>query len=346
MLWKLWKMGEEPPAPSALRSSDAWCGAVTIRWDASEIKPNPPVHKFVLRRAVLGQRGGGAKDWVTVMDGASTTTAFLDAGLQPGESYRFNLQAWNAIGHSNPVEIDVTVATKGCKPWSSWWGVGSDREGGEGEEQSWGDLFAALIALAATVVGFRTLGGRNRRGEAAALAAAAPQTRGENGNRRGGEGDGGRRERPDFLLPPAALLSSHSEGDGEGHHAGAPGGGSPVSASSNGGGNWSDREKNDLRKKNSMLRIARGHKMRLKRASSEVTQTSPITEWGAGGGAAPGGRSSPLVNGSFRQPGTPDDKHVVVESMRREAARRLMPRRSSSREDKEICRVCRREWKW
>ncbi|CAM9352260.1 unnamed protein product, partial [Laminaria digitata] len=97
------------------------------------------------------------------MDGANT--AFLDAGVQPGESYRFNLRAWNAIGHSTSVEIDVTVATKECMPWSSWFGARG------GEEPSLSDLLAALTAIAAAAaLGFRALGGRNR-GEAAALPA-------------------------------------------------------------------------------------------------------------------------------------------------------------------------------
>lgn len=349
MLWKLWKMGEEPAAPGALRASDSYCGAVSLRWDgASESNVSFPVHKFVLRRAVLGQRGGGGevKDWVPVMDGASA--GFLDTGLQAGESYRYNLQAWNAIGHSSSVEIDVTVATKGCGPWISWLGGG-----GAEEEQSLGDLLAALTALAAAALGFRALGGR-KRGEAAAAVAslAVTGTMDENGHRGGGGGGAGRqqqRRRPDSLPPAkpaktaAVSLSSHSEGDSEGQHAG--GAGSPVSASSNGGGSWSDKEKSDPRKRPSMLRMAtRGQKRTLKRATSEVI---PGTT-GAGAGGVGTGRSSPLGNGGFREPGRPDAKQhaLAAESMRKEAAKRLMPRRSSSREDKEVCRVCRREWRW
>ncbi|CAN0581251.1 unnamed protein product, partial [Ectocarpus sp. 12 AP-2014] len=57
-----------------------------------------PVHKHVLRRALLGAEGERDGGWVTVMAGPGG--AFFDAGLQPGAVYRYALQAWNALGHS------------------------------------------------------------------------------------------------------------------------------------------------------------------------------------------------------------------------------------------------------
>ncbi|CAN0571442.1 unnamed protein product, partial [Ectocarpus sp. 12 AP-2014] len=60
MQWKLWGMGEEPAAPAGLRATSSACGAASLEWDQTcpaNSELSFPVHKHVLRRALLGAEG-------------------------------------------------------------------------------------------------------------------------------------------------------------------------------------------------------------------------------------------------------------------------------------------------
>lgn len=139
-------MGAEPDPPGGLRAANASCGAVSVEWNLSGVDLNFPVHKYVVRRASLGQEGERVGDWIMVMGGPNR--AFFDAHLTPGAAYRYSLQAWNALGHSVSEEIDIIVGTKDCAPHVSWWWPGGNgAEGGRGGLLL--GLFFSFLAVAA-----------------------------------------------------------------------------------------------------------------------------------------------------------------------------------------------------
>lgn len=372
MQWKLWGMGEEPAAPSGLRAANASssCGAVSLEWDQTTPANSGlsfPVHKYVLRRAPMGQGGERHGDWVTVM--ASPHSAFFDAGLQPGATYRYALQAWNALGHSGSVEIDVVVATEDCALGGSWfWSPGGGAAGGaDSAEATLGGLILATAVSVAAAFCFRALcgGGGDGNGERSKKAAAGARSwsspggfdRGSSGGSSISSNSGSGRREADRRRPP----DSHAvvTGTVAGKAAAAPdkGGavgngrkvGSPVPGQSSGSGGWSDR---DSREKVEPLRRLSGSatgggkascptssssrlaasKDRLKRASSDVAA--------AGSNANSGGTGR--LSSSARN-------LTVGESVRKERAKRLhmvSSRHSSSRDERGVCKECHKEWKW
>lgn len=371
MKWKLWGMGEEPGAPEALRAANASCGALSLEWDVSERNLSFPVHTFVLRRAPLGPAREIDGEWVTVMEGPMR--AFFDARLKPGRAYRYSLQAWNALGHSNWVEMDIVVGTLDCLPRGSWrrWWSGASGGWDEGDSLSLDGAFAMMLVATVAVMCFRTLSSRvastgNRNGR-----------RGDGVDVRGGGVGGGRdaRRRPEALRSAAVAItgtfpSGTDGGSDDGHegfvaasNASAGGGGSPMSTASSNG--WSDRERND-RSQQQKKPPSQPRRRSSCVGASTTSSTSRSTLLGAGskdrsmkrvcsdGMAGGGGGPVSSISGSGRgatgsgggSGGGVHTSNAAVESMRKEAARRLMTRRSTSREEKEVCKECGKEWKW
>ncbi|KAG5176931.1 hypothetical protein JKP88DRAFT_202701 [Tribonema minus] len=118
MEWKMWAMGSEPPQPRSVRWARAAAAGnrVIITWAkaaADEQRYSFPTHKYVLKRRKRGVPGGDARGegeppgWVTVCDGPGLSC--LDGGLAPGALYEYQLQAWNALGHSPPVLFELSL---------------------------------------------------------------------------------------------------------------------------------------------------------------------------------------------------------------------------------------------
>lgn len=341
MKWKLWGMGEEPPAPEKLLAKNASCGAVRLEWSPSESNPSFPVHKFVLRRASLVQEGEGTGEWVTVMDGPDRS--FFDARLNPGAAYRYSLQAWNALGHSSAIDVDVLVATEDCAPGAWWLGGGGGGGYGAGAgpvSDSVRGVIAALVWSAVAALYLMTRGGRRGRSD------EDPSGRRNNGDRRGARG-----ERPEALPPPASVSGADGGGGGAVESDGRLQG-SPIPGSSNGIGGWSDREKGDQRRRMSSasaslssLRMAPAPKGALKRASSDAAGVTASTAAGRDG-APSGGNGGAGREPSSRRVSEIGVKAAAAESIRKEASRRLMTRKSTSREEKDVCTLCHKEWRW
>lgn len=321
-------MGEEPAAPEGFRATNTSCGALSLEWDRREGEGSLsfPVHKFVLRRAPLKQgestsaaaAAAAARPWTTVMQGPDR--GFFDSRVKPGAGYRYSLQAWNALGHSSAVEIDVVVATEDCVAEGSWWWLGSGGGGIVGLDYLWGVVVAAisLILGAAYLMGCAVLPRRVR---------------------------------------PKALRSLSNSGRGEGQEGGAvsssaaaaitASSSSPMSSAGASGG-WSDRHVATERRRssascipvepatvNSSRRLQRiGSAPLRKHSAGHEVVTGTLLERRAGG-APVNGRLDPRP-----------ETEPAVASMRKEAARRLMTRQSTSKEDKEFCGLCGREWKW
>lgn len=339
MKWKLWGMGEEPPAPEKLLAKNASCGAVRIEWNPSESNPSFPVHKFVLRRASLVQEGEGTGEWVTVMDGPDRS--FFDARLNPGAAYRYSLQAWNALGHSSAVDVDVLVATEDCAPGAWWLGAGGYGAGVEPVSELVPGVIAALVGSAAAALYLVTRGGRTGRSD------EDPSGRRNNGDRRGARG-----ERPEALPPPASVGGADGGGGGGAVESDGRLQGSPIPGSSNGVGGWSDRERNDQRRRisgasmsSSSLRTMPAHKGALKRASSDAAAVTGSTAVGRDG-APSGGNGGAGREPSSRRVSEVGAKAAAAESIRKEASRRFMTRKSTSREEKDGCTLCHKEWRW
>lgn len=292
MKWKLWGMGEEPAAPTDLRAVNHSCGVVRLDWNLNGGDGNVsfPVHKSVVRRALLGQKGGRMGDWETIMDWRDRR--LFDATVRPGSLYRYNLQAWNALGHSSPVETDVLVEP--CE---------------DGFDGPFGVPIVALVTVTMAIITGFLLDGKLGCGQ-------RPQGRltpGRNG--RAGSGD---RLRPRLEPLDATVVASHNGDDCTLH-----GSSSPVSASSNGGA-WPQRERSATGATLTSLHMPASHgasRERLARSGSEG------------------------VVGTFVAVASPEVSEAAVASIRKKAAKRLLSKRSSSY-DKELCRVCRREWRW
>lgn len=337
MKWKLWGMGEEPTAPHNFRARNTSCGTLTLEWDRREGEGNLsfPVHKFVLRRARTkegGQgdpsksRGAGAQ-WTTVMEGSNRL--FFDSRLKPGAGYRYSLQAWNALGHSDAVEIDVVVATDDCMTLQDgyWW------PGGAGFASLRGMLGAVLVLIVSSfyLLSYLPLQG-NKRGR-------------KHGDFYDGKSSSNGERRPEAL----------SEGRGLGVVP-AMVSGSLSSPLSSAGRGWSDRElpQDENSEPTRML-------------SWSGTQAKPSTKKSGNNKASRGllrTNGAPVKSRSRKVKGASEavtgtlmaseavgkglrpDLTVGVESMRKEAARRLMSHQSNSRDDPEVCGVCGREFKW
>lgn len=344
MKWKLWGMGEEPPAPEKLLAENASCGAVRLEWIPNESNRSFPVHKFVLRRASLVQEGEGTGEWVTVMDGPDRS--FFDARLNPGAKYRYSLQAWNALGHSSAVDVDVLVATEDCAP-RAWWlwgrggGGGGYSVGAESVSESIHGVVATLFSCAVAALWMVTRGGRKGRND------EDPSGRRNNGDRRGARG-----ERPEALPPPASVGGANGGGCGGG--AAESDGrlqGSPIPGSTNGGGGRSDRGRSDQRRRMftasaslPSVKTAPAPKGALKRASSDAAAVTAPTAAGRDG--APSGGNGGVREASSRRVSEIGVKAATAESIRKEASRRLMTRKSTSREEKDVCTLCHKEWRW
>lgn len=290
MKWKLWGMGEEPAAPTELRAVNHSCGVVRLDWNLNGGDSNVsfPVHKSVVRRALLGQKGDRMGEWETVMAGRERR--LFDATVRPGSLYRYHLQAWNALGHSSPVETDVIVET--CE-------AGFDVL-----------PITALASTMAMMIAGVLIAGKLGWGQ-------RPQSRSTAGsNGRAGSGD---RLGPRLEPLDTTVVASHNRDE-----ATFQGSYSPVSASSNGVA-WAQRERSATGATLTSLHMPVSHgasRERLGRSGSEaVAGTSTVV-------------ASPEVS-----------KAATVESIRKQAVKRLMSKRSSSY-DKELCRVCRREWRW
>ena len=394
MQWKLWGMGEEPAAPSGLRAANAsTCGAVSLDWDPTtpaNSRLSFPVHKYVLRRAPLGAQGERDGDWVTVM--ASPNSAFFDAGLQPGTAYRYALQAWNALGHSGSVEIDVVVATEDCALGGSWFwspGGGGGNGGADSAEASFGGLVLATACSVAAAFCFRALGGgggggggnggngsseSKKKSTGARLSSSSSSApppggfdRGSSGGSNNSSGVGSssssssssssrretdRRRRPDGAH---AAVTGTTTGKAAAPDGGSAGGNGRRAASPIPGGHssasvgWSDLDGREIEPhrrlsgsgvgaKPSSSRLA-GSKDRLRRTSSDVAAT-------AGGTAATGGGISTNGGGTGRLSSARN--LTIGESVRKERAKRLhvTSRHSSSRDDRDVCKECGKEWKW
>lgn len=326
MKWKLWGMGEEPAAPEGLRAANASCGALSLEWDRTEGNLSFPVHKFVLRRALLGERGETAGSWETVMDGSNR--AFFDARLKPGGIYKYSLQAWNALGHSSAAELDVQVATRDCVLQDYWW------SGGGVVEASMLSLVGAAFALLVGALYVGVPGGK-RMGRLAL----------KNGTLNNND-DGRCPKRPEVLS-----VITGTEGrarDDQVALSSAPAEASPISLSSNEG--WSDRDTLSERRRSSpscmLAKSTHNLSARLRSGSTPKDRMKKGASVGAGiGQGVGGGRGSHGGGGGGGRDPRPDVT-VAVESIRKEAARRLMSRQSNSLEEKEVCNVCKREWKW
>lgn len=281
MKWKLWGMGEEPAAPTELRAANHSCGVVRLDWNLNGGDGNVsfPVHKSVVRRALLGQKGGRMGDWETVMDWRDRR--LFDVTVRPGSLYRYNLQAWNALGHSSPVETDVLVEP--CE---------------DGFDVPFGvPIVALMTVMMAMVISGVLLAGKL----------------GMNGGASSSD-----RLRPRLEPLDATVVASHN-----GNESTLQGSTSPVSASSNGGA-WPQRERSATGATPTSLHIPVSHgapRERLGRSNSEG------------------------VVGTFVAVASSEVSEAAVASIRKKAAKRLLSKRSSSY-DKELCRVCRREWRW
>lgn len=369
-------MGEEPAAPTGLRAANATCGAVSVDWDQTtptNSKLSFPVHKYVLRRAMLGREGERDGDWVTVMAGPNG--AFFDAGLRPGAAYRYALQAWNALGHSSSVKIDVVVATEDCRAPGRWFwpsgGVGGVGVG-SAEETSLGGLIVATLMLPVAAFCFRALRGVDGGGDGGKRATSSRRSSSLSSMQEGGKERGsississsgssrrevGRRKRPEALVVGAGTTFGKAAAtfEGGGHGVGIRGdSGSPISvegSSSNGSSSWSDKDRDNVERHRRLSgsgmsgggsskplssRLALS-KDRLRRASSDVVAT---------GGAV---RMPSMGDSGLRrsQGGGGPTSAAIGESVRRQQRiRQLTSRHSSSRDDKEVCKECHREWKW
>lgn len=375
MQWKLWGMGEEPAAPSGLRAADASsCGAVSLDWDpttAANSRLSFPVHKYVLRRAPLGGQGERDGDWVTVM--ASPNSAFFDAGLQPGAAYRYALQAWNALGHSSSVEIDVVVATEDCALGGSWFwspGGGGGNGGADSAEASFGGLMLATAVTVAAAFGLRALGGGGMNGSSeskkkstsAWSSSPSPPPGGFDRGSSGGSNSSGtssstsrravdRRRRPDGAHAAVTGTAAGKAAVPDGGSAGGNGrrAASPIPGQSSEGIGWSDVNSREIEphrrlsgsgagSKPSSSRLT-GSKDRLRRTSSDVAATAGGAAVAAAGIGANGGGTGRLSSAR---------NLTIGESVRKERAKRLhlSSRYSSSRDERDICKECGKEWKW
>ena len=372
MQWKLWGMGEEPAAPTGLRAANASsCGAVSLNWDPTtpaNSRLSFPVHKYVLRRAPLGQQGERDGDWVTVM--ASKTSAFFDTGLRAGTAYRYALQAWNALGHSSSVEIDVVVATEDCALGGSWFwspGGGGGAGGADSAEASFGGLLLATAVSVAAAFCFRALGGGGGGESKNKNTGARSSSLSPGGFDRGSSGGSsssssssssrrevGRRRRPDGSHIAVAGTAAGKAAAPDGGSTGGNGrrAGSPLPGQSSGSSVWSDidsREKIEPHRRlsgsgvgskssSSASRLS-GSKDRLKRTSSDVAAIGGGATAAAAGSGANGGGTGRLSSRNLTSA-------LIGESVRKERARRLASRHSSSRDERDVCKECHREWRW
>lgn len=390
MQWKLWGMGEEPAAPTGLRAANASssCGAVSLDWDQtspSNSRLSFPVHKYVLRRAPLGPEGERDGGWVTVMAGPNG--AFFDAGLRPGAAYRYALQAWNALGHSSSVEIDVVVATEDCALGGSWfWSPGGGGRGGaDSAEASLGGLVLATAVSVAAAFCFRALGGSGggggseegrRRKTSARSSSPRGFDRGSNGgSSSGGVGSGSstssrreevdRRRRPEARLAVAGTATGKSAvSDGSAAGGNGRGAGSPTRLGRSGGSGRGDADREMIEQprrrlsgsgvsckpSSSSARLVASSKEGLRRSSSDVTAAGR----GAKAAAAAAAAAASTANGGGGITGRLSSARSstgasVGESVRKERARRLQiasRHHSSSRDEREVCKECYKEWRW
>ncbi|CBN76750.1 n/a [Ectocarpus siliculosus] len=360
MQWKLWGMGEEPAAPAGLRATSSACGAASLEWDQTcpaNSELSFPVHKHVLRRALLGAEGERDGGWVTVMAGPGG--AFFDAGLQPGAAYRYALQAWNALGHSGSVEVDVVASSEDCVPGRTSWfwspgGGGGGAGGADSAEASLGGLVVATAVSVAVAFCLRALsgggggGGGIQRGASGDVVGSRSGSGSFSGSSSGGSGS--RRESEKMRQQPEAAITGTarssavaaaavSDRDGVKGRGGAS---SPTSVHSNGSG-WGDRERAEPRTKmlgsgSTRPASSRRTKERLRRASSDVSPPrggATAGKPGGGGGGGGGGLGRAGVSSA-----------AIGDSVRRERAKRMMMYgHSSSRDDKDVCKECGKEWK-
>lgn len=324
MKWKLWGMGEEPAAPDGFRATNTSCGALSLEWEKNEGEGSLsfPVHKFVLRRAPLEQREAtsavlGAGQWTTVMQGSDR--GFFDSRVKPGAGYRYSLQAWNALGHSSAAEIDVVVATDDCVEF--WW-LGSGGASIAGLDYLLGIVVAILSLILGTAY-VTCYAAPPRRVRPEALRSLSKSDRGN--SQEGGA----------VSVTGAAVIKGSSSSPRS--STGASGGGLSTSSI--------PREPSIV---NSSRRLLRTESVPVKKynANHEVV-TGTLSERrvngsGGGGGGGGGGGSTPAGGGLDSRP----EISAAIASMRKEAARRLMTRQSTSHEDKELCKLCGREWKW
>lgn len=380
MKWKLWGMGEEPKAPEGFRATNATCGALSLEWDRSEGEADLsfPVHKFVLRRAPLEQQQpqgdvtpAAVGTWNTVMQGPHR--GFFDSQVKPGASYRYSLQAWNALGHSDTVEIDALAATEDCMERGFWGWLDGGRGILGGFDYVWGVIVAVVVSTLGAIYimvgvwfgGGSAFGGKKRNGaydagyDAAGVDSAGRRYSGNDlvhmFSNNGGRGESGSgQEGGAGALAAAAATSSATSGVAE----------SPMSNASK-GGTCSDREMKQQQSDTERRRMSSSSivmKPSIASSSRKILRTRSVpvrkhlTGRNTGFAVVPGtlptdgerwskGSGVGGVQGSGGLDPRPEVS-VAVESMRKEAARRLMTRQSTSKDDKEVCEICGREFKW
>jgi len=116
-------IGEPPPTPLNVLAEAVGPSSVRVEWGTlNSSKSKFPIHKYCLQRRSRARRaeyqvkksmhpqGDGSDVWITVMDGPSNL--HTDTSLDPSTNYVYRVQAWNFIGHSDFVYVNVVTAAE------------------------------------------------------------------------------------------------------------------------------------------------------------------------------------------------------------------------------------------